>query len=47
MKKPKEWDPIEIEIWREKEEMKRRRREIMGVESYGRDIEALEDNERR
>jgi len=36
---------VEIDLWREHQELKRLRRNILGIESYGRDIEELKRNE--
>jgi len=44
MKKP-EWNPVEIDLWREEIERKRLRKDVMGPLDFGRDIQALEDNE--
>ncbi len=46
MKIPTEWNPVEIDLWRERIDMKRLRRDILNIESYGRDIEKLEENEK-
>jgi len=40
-----ESNPTEIDLWREKQEMKRLRRNILGMEDYGWDGEALKRNE--
>ena len=45
MQKPNEWNPVEIEFWREYHEMKRLRRDIIGMEDFGWDGEELRGNE--
>ena len=45
MKKPREWNSVEIDLWRESIEMSRLREDILGLKDYGRDIEGLRINE--
>lgn len=45
MKKPKEWSPILIDMWRQSEEIKRLRRELLGIESYGWNGNELKEGE--
>ena len=46
MKEPNEKStPTEFDVWRENREMRRLRRNIIGIEDYGWDGEALRRNE--
>ncbi len=45
MKEPREWNPVEIDLWREERDMKRSRESILRPEDYGRDVEGLKFND--
>ena len=45
MKRPREWNPVEIYLWREEVELKRLREGVLGSLNLGRDIGELSWNE--